>query len=90
MGSAILPARLKNFNEDKFRFEFKTFGARNPSSEVTGACGRHQGIGAGQKHRNRRRGRAGSRPCTWGDKEGEKDVLWMQVGIDCEVTELPI
>jgi len=28
MGSAILPARLKNFNEDKFRFEFKTFGPK--------------------------------------------------------------
>ncbi|MDD1731439.1 MAG: hypothetical protein LUO83_04730, partial [Methanothrix sp.] len=39
MGSAILPARPENYNEDKFRFEFKTFGARNQALKLLERAG---------------------------------------------------
>ena len=34
-------ALAENYNEDKFRFEFKTFGARNQALKILGRAGFH-------------------------------------------------
>ena len=44
MGSAILPARPENYNEDKFRFEFKTFGARKQALKLLERAGGIKGL----------------------------------------------
>jgi hypothetical protein len=44
MGSAIVPARPENYNEDKFRFEFKTFGERYQALKLLERAGVIKGL----------------------------------------------
>jgi hypothetical protein len=83
MGSAILPARPENYNEDKFRFEFKTFGARKQALKLSERAGGIKGLELDRDVETRDKARAGSHPCTCGERKARRRCYGCRWRLDC-------